>query len=148
MGAYRKIICATRGGMASKITEERAIEIAKATNAKLTFIHVVNTDLDFLKSSTGKLVLNTVQDDLRECGRLILSMAQNRAKKAGINAKSEIREGIISEQIKEFLRKRKDINLLVMGCTTEEGKSSIGKARELAEKIRGDFGIDVLLIEN
>ncbi|GAG61564.1 unnamed protein product [marine sediment metagenome] len=57
MGAYRKIVCATRGGKASKKTEERAIEIAKATNAKLTFIHVVNTDLDFLKSSTGKLVV-------------------------------------------------------------------------------------------
>jgi len=148
MSAYRKIICATRGGKTSKKTEERAIEIAKATGARLTFLHVVNTDLDFLKSSTGKLVLDTVQDDLRECGRLILSMAQDRAKKAGINAKSEIREGVISNQIEEFLRKRKDINLLVMGCTTEEGESSVGKARELADKIREDFGIDVLLIEN
>ena len=92
--------------------------------------------------------MDTVQDDLRECGRLILSMAQDRAKKAGINAKSEIREGVISNQIEEFLRKRKDINLLVMGCTTEEGESSVGKARELADKIREDFGIDVLLIEN
>jgi len=148
MSAYRKIVCATRGGKASKKTEERAIEIAKATGAKLTFIHIVNTDLNFLKSSTGKIVLDTVQDDLRECGRLILNIAQNRAKKAGISAKIEIREGIISEQIEDFLEKRKDINLLVIGCTTEEGKSSVGEARKLAERIRKDLGIDVLLLED
>ncbi len=148
MSAYRKIVCATRGGKASKRTEERAIEIAKATGSKLIFLHVVNTDLDFLKSSTGKIVIDTVLDDLRECGRLILSMAQDRAAKTGVGAKVEMVEGIISEQIEDFLKKRKDINLLVMGCTSEEGESTVGKAIELAEKLRNDLGIDVLLIEN
>lgn len=148
MSAYRKIACATRGGKASKRTEERAIEIAKATASKLIFLHVVNTDLDFLKSSTGKIVIDSVLDDLRECGRLILSMAQDRAAKTGVSAKVEIVEGIISEQIEDFLKKRKDINLLVMGCTVEEGESTVGKAIELAEKLRNDLGIDVLLIEN
>jgi len=148
MNAYRKIVCATRGGKASKRTEERAIEIAKITGSKLIFLHVVNTDLDFLKSSTGKIVIDTVLDDLRECGRLILSMAQDKATKTGVSAKVEMVEGIISEQIEDFLKKHKDINLLVMGCTTEEGKSSVGKARELAERIRKDLGIDVLLLED
>jgi len=41
--AYKNIVCATRGGEASRATEDKAIAIARQSGARLAFLYVVDT---------------------------------------------------------------------------------------------------------
>ncbi len=114
---HRKIVCATRGGEASRRTEDRAIALARESDAELVFLYVVDTA--FARGLTGKFDIEIVAKDLREIGKIVLEQARQRAREQGVSARGEIREGVVADEIQRFLERHEDADLLVVGHMSE-----------------------------
>lgn len=115
------IICAIRGGPASKSTIRHAIELAKREQLLLTFLYVVN--LDFL-SRTMKSRTASVEEDLRQMGEMILLMACDTAVAQDIIAQQVVREGAVAEQIMALCREL-DADYVVVGEPLHSRKTTL-----------------------
>ena len=93
------IVCAVRGGPASKPTIARAIGLAQGTGQPLYFLYVVN--LDFLTHTTSTRV-HTISEQMSQMGEFILLAAQDTAARQGVTAEGVIRHGNVSEEIIEL----------------------------------------------
>jgi nucleotide-binding universal stress UspA family protein len=118
MSHERQIGCATRGGDASRATEDYAIALALEKRAELIFLYVV--DAGFAAGQTGKFDLDMVADDLREIGKIVLEQAQERAHEQGVRARGEMREGDVAEEIQQFIERHKEMDVLVVGHLGED----------------------------
>lgn len=90
------IVCAVRGGPASKPTIARSISLARETGQTLHFLYVVN--LDFM-SQTSSSRVHTIAEQMEQMGEFILLMAQDAAARQGVEAKGAVRHGNVSEEI-------------------------------------------------
>jgi nucleotide-binding universal stress UspA family protein len=115
---HRHIACATRGGTASRATEDAAIALASEQAAALTFLYVV--DVRFAAGLSGKFTLDAFENEVRNIGELVLEQAVARAKERGVVARGEIREGHVCEEIERFLLDQKDLDVLVVGHMSED----------------------------
>jgi len=79
------IVCAIRGGPASRPTIDRSIQLATETGLPLYFLYVVN--LKFL-AHTSSSRTHVISKELNEMGEFILLMAQTEAEKKGITSSS------------------------------------------------------------
>jgi len=119
--AYRNIVCATRGGEASKTTEDKAIAIAQQSGARLTFLYVVDTSFA-IEQATSEVELEMMATDLHHIGELILE----RAAAATVEAATELREGTVSEEIEQYITEHPEVDLLVVGNLSDELRSHLG----------------------
>lgn len=113
----RVIVCATRGGEASRATEDRAIALARERSAELIFLYVV--DASFAYGSGGKLSFETVEDEVRAIGELVLEQATRRAKEQGVAAHRELRTGQVADEVQHFVESHRDVDTLVVGHISE-----------------------------
>lgn len=90
------IVCAVRGGPASKATIVRAIRLAKDTEQPLYFLYVVN--LDFL-THTSTTRVQTISEQMSQMGEFILLTAQDAASREGVVADGLIRHGKVGEEL-------------------------------------------------
>ena len=92
-----QILCAVHGGPESRHTVNRGIELARETNARLTFFHAM--DAEFLQHATiGPL--SVVYRELEEMGRFVLMILEDRARKGGVTAVDHVlREGNTRQQL-------------------------------------------------
>lgn len=95
------IVCAIRGGPASRGTIDRAVELAGKVDLPLYFLYVLN--LDFL-SHTASSRVKTIKKEMQQMGDFILLIAQEKALELGISAKGEVRQGSVGEEIIELCR--------------------------------------------
>jgi nucleotide-binding universal stress UspA family protein len=109
----QQIGCATRGGTASRATEDAAIDLARQRGAELIFLYVI--DASFAHGLSGKFPIEVVESDLRDIGELILEQAKQRAKEQGVAARAEIRQGRVVEEIERFVASRRSLDVLVVG---------------------------------
>lgn len=84
------VLCATRGGEESIVTQQKAISIAKERADPLVFLYVA--DSSFLDKTAAAVVVD-VQDELMHMGEFFLVMAVERAAEEGVGAKAVIRAG-------------------------------------------------------
>jgi predicted aconitase/predicted aconitase with swiveling domain len=106
------IVCAIRGGEASRITQEQAIERTKAGNHRLIYVYVVDlTTAGHLTASEAPMV----QEELTWLGRVLLRMAQRRASQSGVQAEMYIGYGRVREAIETFLKEQK-ADLFLIGA--------------------------------
>lgn len=110
---YSQIGCATRGGAASRATEEMAIDLARTHDAELIFLYIV--DVAFAHGHSGKFPIEVVEKELHEIGEIILQQAKQRAKESGVSARGEIRDGHVGDEIERFVESHKSMDLLVVG---------------------------------
>jgi nucleotide-binding universal stress UspA family protein len=90
------IICAIRGGPASRPTIDKAIALAKETQQTIYFLFVVNLDfLRFTSSSRTK----SIAENMHEMGEFILLTAQNQVTDRGVSAEGLVRHGNVGEEI-------------------------------------------------
>ncbi len=90
------IVCAVRGGEESRLTIDKAVEVAAESHLPLYFLYVVN--LDFLAHAmTGHIT--TVREEMFEMGKFILAQASEQAKEQGVQADGVVREGKVAEEI-------------------------------------------------
>jgi len=140
------IVCATRGGEASRRTQQRAIILAKERDADLVFLCVV--DPGFVEPSDERLQ-GALEDELKRLGRSLLCIAQVRAEELGVETRTEVRCGPVLENLVEYLR-HGDAETLVIGAPQKERKVDALDPKDverLAENIRESVGVEVILVE-
>jgi nucleotide-binding universal stress UspA family protein len=90
------IVCAVRGGPASRPTIEKAIALAKNSGLALYFVYVVN--IDFLDHTIISRV-QTISKQMQQMGEFILLTARANASSKGIEAQGVVRHGNVPAEI-------------------------------------------------
>lgn len=114
-----KILCATRGGDASFLTQDKAIQLALERGGQLVFLYVVDTH--FLDKTSEPIVVD-VEGEISKLGEFLLVMAQERAQKQGVEATTILREGQVRDELALVIAEE-DITLVVIGKPA--GNSSV-----------------------
>jgi len=85
------ILCATRGGLASQVTQKAAIALARSTDLPLVYLFVVNTE--FMHRTTDLSHTQDAARELTKLGEFILAVAVERAEVEGVKAEGIVRQG-------------------------------------------------------
>ena len=127
------IVCAVRGGPASRPTIEKAIELAKESGLALNFVYVVN--IDFLDLTMHSRV-QTISQQMQKMGEFILLTAQAAAQAKGVEAQCIVRHGDVTEEISGLCH---DIqaDYLVVGRPQFHLEDSLFTESRLADFIKG-----------
>ncbi len=126
----KHIICAVRGGAESRETVSRAIDLALAGAARLTFLHVL--DAEFLQYATiGPL--SVVYNELVEMGTFAMMIVCDRAQRRGVtNVDYVVKEGNIRKQLLQFAIAT-HAEVLVMGHPTRSPGRNVFESGKLDE---------------
>lgn len=114
------IVCAVRGGPESQPTINKSITLSIEKKLPLYFIYIVN--LDFLSHTSGSRT-QVLTEELREMGEFILFLAEEKAKKLGVNATGVVLKGSVIEEIAKYCHEVK-ADFLVMGQPKLKKESS------------------------
>ncbi len=139
------IVCATRGGEASRRTQEMAIALARERGAPLIFFFAVDTN--FARPANQALA-EALADELERLGRRLLSIARARARDQGVSADLVVRHGAVRNTIQGFLREV-NASTLVLGApgTGSEKKAfSPGEIPQFAQEIGDSTGAEVIVV--
>ena len=146
MSAYRKILVAVDGSVASNKGLREAIRLAKDERAQLVLVHVVNEFYAFA-TLDGYAPGADLLPALKETGRRILAKAQAAAKTAGVKATSVLRERIGGPAadviVPEARRQRAD--LIVLGTHGRRGVRRLVLGSD-AELVVRNSPVPVLLV--
>jgi nucleotide-binding universal stress UspA family protein len=115
------IVCAIRGGPASRPTIDKSIQLAADTGLTLYFLYVVN--LDFL-SHTASSRTHLISKEMEAMGEFILLNAQTKAEAQGITSKGVIRHGQVGDEIIK-LCKETCADFVILGRPQEQREENI-----------------------
>ncbi len=116
-----RILCATRGGEASRRTQDAAIALAKEQGDELIFLYVA--DSSFLNQTAAPLVID-VESRLVRMGEFQLLMAQERAAAQGISAQAIVREGKLRAELVGAAREL-EVDLIVLGHPVDRHEQAV-----------------------
>lgn len=140
------IVCATRGGEASRRTQEQAIALARELGTPLIFLFVVDTDFTH---SANEALAEALADELERLGRRLLCIAQARAEEQGLSADMVVRHGRVRQAIEGFLREM-EASTLILGASgpgSENKAFSPGEIPQFAQEINANTGIEVIVVD-
>lgn len=140
------IVCAVRGGPDSRPTIDKAIQLARETNLKVSFLYVVN--LDFM-SHTSSSRVHTLLKDMDQMGEFILLQVQEEAAAKGVEAEGLIRHGNVADEIAGFCHEI-GADYLILGLPQIKEERSVfteTKLNRLIERIEAQTGAKVVLAE-
>jgi nucleotide-binding universal stress UspA family protein len=139
------LVCAIRGGEASRRTQGKAINLAKERGHNITFLYVADQNL--IEKSDLR-IKNELKEEINFIGRLLLRVARSEAKQKGVEADFVIGEGTIREAIENCIREKK-ADLLVLGSPKEEHNQKYFKTEQIekfAELITESTGVKVEIV--
>ena len=137
------ILCATRGGEASRRTQDEAIALAKERDDKLIFLYVI--DLSFLNQTAAPLVVD-IESQLEKMGRFQLAMACEAAEAAGVQARLVVRQGRLRAEL-VAATKEAEADLIVLGRPENEGAVFDTAALEIfAAVLEAETGAEVRIL--
>jgi len=139
------IVCATRGGEASRRTQEHAIALARERGDPLIFLFVADSSFAHPDS---RALAEALADELERLGHSLLSIAQVRAREQGISAEAAIRHGSVRQAIEDFLREVKASTLVLgaPGAGSEKKTFFPGELPQFAQEINTATGVDVIVV--
>jgi len=141
----KTLVCAIRGGQASRTTQGKAIDIAKERGFNIIFLYVIDTNL--IEKSDYRIRIE-LKDEILRMGRLLLRIARTQARKKGVEADFVTGEGTIREAIEKCLIEKK-ADLLVLGSPKEEHNQKYFKTEQIekfAELITESTGVKVEIV--
>ncbi|MDH5508356.1 MAG: universal stress protein [Anaerolineae bacterium] len=137
------ILVPTRGGEDSYPNQDRAIKIAQERGADILFLYVTN--VKFLNRTAAAVVVD-VAKELDEMGEFLLTMAKERAAKAGVEAATVVQRGEFSEVLEQVIENN-EVDALVLGSSVEDsGHTTLVYLEELSAKLATKFDIEVFLV--
>lgn len=141
-----KILCPTRGGEGSYRTQDAAIAMAKERRDELLFLYVV--DLDFLNKTERAVRPDVVAKEMAHMGEFLLSMAQERARKQGIEAEYALRQGDVRDQIKAAAVEEGATMVVLGQATGDEPECAFPPSTllEFASEIEAETGVETLVV--
>jgi nucleotide-binding universal stress UspA family protein len=141
------IVCAIRGGPASRPTIARSIQMAVETGLPLFFLYVVN--LDFL-SRTSSSRVHLISKQMQDMGEFILLTAQAEAEAKGIKAAAVVRQGNIRDEIVSLCQET-NADYVVLGKpkkqTEEENVFTHKHLNEFGQRIEEESGAKIILAD-
>jgi nucleotide-binding universal stress UspA family protein len=141
----RPIVCATRGGQASRRTQEQAIALAKERNTKLIFLCV--TDPSFSEPADDALA-EALADELRRLAKSLIYIAQARAREQGIEAEAVVQCGSVCQSIEDFLEEV-DAQTLIIGSPQGDVSLRPFGADEMGgfiDTVKGKEDLEVIVV--
>ncbi len=126
------IVCATRGGEASRRTQERAIALAQERGAELIFLCVVDPNF---AGPLNEVMGELLRDELQRLSKSLLAIAQARAQDQGVRSTAICRSGEVWKTIEEFLREV-GAETLVIGAPETDGAPHLSDRGEMGKTIR------------
>ena len=140
----KKILCATRGGEASRRTQDAVIAMAKEHGATVLFLYVV--DVEFLKLTMRATRPDVVTTEIEHMGEFLLAMARERAEAQGVRAEICLRHGPIIPAI-ESAALEEGVDAIAFGRPTGPDSSfSLEDLERLAAQIEADTGIKTYIL--
>jgi nucleotide-binding universal stress UspA family protein len=138
------ILAPTRGGELSFPNQDLAIRMAKELDARLIFLYV--SDVRFFQHMHVSY-FRDLELDLAGMGEFLLTMAQERAEKAGYHAEGIVRSGYFGQILRELIRSE-DVSIVLFGAPTEgTGATSVDYLNALFAELVTDFGVEVILAD-
>lgn len=139
-----EIVCATRGGEASRAVQMAAIEQAKASGNALIFLYVVSPDT---VTDVEQGLEEAVIEELIWLGKAVLNVAEDRAESEGLESEKIIRVGTVQDEICSYLTERQ-ASLLLLGAPRSATTSIFGDdpVERFASSIHESTGVDVAVV--
>jgi nucleotide-binding universal stress UspA family protein len=146
---YQRILVPFDGSPTSTRGLDEAIALAKLTGARLRLLHLVDDLVYATGFETGAVYLSDVLPVMRQAGRTILANGRDRAQRAGIEADTELVEGmgprlaeVVSEQAAAW-----GADLIVIGT---HGRRGVGRMLlgSDAEQVLRSAPVPVLLVRS
>jgi hypothetical protein len=141
------IICAIRGGQASRPTINKSIQMAVETGLPLYFLYVIN--LKFL-THTSSSRINIISKEMKEMGEFILLTAQEEAQSKGVEAMGVVRQGNVRDEI-EILCKEVRANYVILGVpkdySEERNVFTQDHLMEFGKRLEEESGAKIVLAE-
>jgi len=139
------ILRPTRGGEASYPNQDRAITLAKERDADLLLLYVAN--VHFLDRLAGPVIVD-VETELEEMGEFLLALAQERAEKAGVRAKTLVLRGEFRDALEQVIQEHKEVTTVVLGTAVEgTGVAPPGYLEDLIQWLLTECGIEVVVVD-
>lgn len=131
----RHVLCAVRGGQESRNTVTRAIDLALAYDARLTFFHVL--DAEFLGSASLTMApMSSIYQQLREMGTFTMLILCDRASRRGVTLvdykidQGNIRQVLLQTAVETHA------DILVMGRPVRSPGSNVFAKEEFETFVR------------
>lgn len=138
------ILCPTRGGRDSYPNQDRAIALAKERGVGLKFLYITN--VEFL-DLTASPVLVDVEHELDEMGEFMLTMAQERAEKAGVTASTLLKHGHFREVLIEVIEDNQIDTVLLGSSAGGTGIVTKEYIDDLIDEIGGKTGVEFIVVD-
>jgi nucleotide-binding universal stress UspA family protein len=138
------IICATRGGAGSRAVQERAIQYAQEHGHILVFLFVIDaTNLREVDEGLQR----ALREELRWLGLTLLLIARKRADAAQIDSEIIIREGVVRDEIVNFIDER-SADFLFLGAPRGTTATLFGDdlVEQFAKSIENESGVAVEIV--
>jgi nucleotide-binding universal stress UspA family protein len=140
----KRILCATRGGEASRRTQDLVVAMAKEKGATVLFLYVV--DVEFLKLTARGVRPDVVTTEMEHMGEFLLAMACERAAAQGVQAEMCLRHGPLVEALESAAREE-GVDAIAFGRPTGLDSSfSLSDLENLALRIEEDTGIKTYIL--
>ena len=137
------ILCPTRGGESSFPNQDRAIAIGRERSADLLFLYV--SDVRFLDRLASPILVD-VETELDELGEFMLTMAQERAEKAGVRAETVVRRGVFRQALQEMIREHQVAAVVLGSAAGETGITTPRYLQDLAQSLLAEADVDVFIV--
>jgi len=98
----KKILCATRGGEASRRMQDAVIAMAKEEGATILFLYVV--DVEFLRLTARGVRPDVMTTEMEHMGEFLLAIACERASAQGVVAETCLRHGPLIQALESAAR--------------------------------------------
>jgi nucleotide-binding universal stress UspA family protein len=138
-----KILCATRGGEASRRTQDRAIALAKERGDELVFLYVV--DIHFLDKTAAPIVVD-VENEVTKMGEFLLLMAQERAAAQGVTAGAISRSGKVREELKQAALEEGASLVLLGRPAGDESVFHLASLQDFAAEVEAETGVETRIV--
>ena len=141
----KMILCPTRGGRSSYPNQDMAIELAKKRQADLLFLYISN--VRFLGMTASPVVVD-IETELDEMGDFLLTMAQERAEKAGVHAETSVRRGVFQKVLREVIHEY-PISAVVLGSSTAgTGVTTPEFVQSLVAAMSDETGLEFIILRD
>ncbi|MEJ2732093.1 MAG: universal stress protein [Anaerolineae bacterium] len=140
----KKILCATRGGEASRRTQDKVIAMAKGKGATILFLYVV--DVEFLRLTARGVRPDVVLAEMEHMGEFLLAMACERASAQGVEAEMCLRHGPVLEALESAAREEGADAIAFGRPAGPESSFSLADLEHLAARIEEDLGIKTYIL--
>jgi nucleotide-binding universal stress UspA family protein len=138
------ILCPTRGGKGSYPNQDRAIAIAKERSAEVLFLYITN--VQFLGLTAAPKLID-IETEMDEMGEFMLTMAQERAEKASVNALTLVQRGQFREVLIDVIEEHQ-IDTVVLGSSAGgTGVITAEYIQELVDEISGKTGVVFIVVD-